>query len=98
MGGQKTLYNNQPIQLLKDVALKSIQNGEVRCSSRQVHTGGGGGGAVLGGSNTPFWLCEKKECKHCDYGHCFYLFLYFCLLASQRLVMYKDTPTPYMEN
>ncbi|XP_041456385.1 bleomycin hydrolase-like isoform X3 [Lytechinus variegatus] len=28
VGGQKTLYNNQPIDILKSTALKSIQNGE----------------------------------------------------------------------
>lgn len=31
VGGRSTLYNNQPIQLLKKAAAESIKDGEVRC-------------------------------------------------------------------
>ena len=30
VGGRKTLYNNQPINILKKLAAESIKNGEVR--------------------------------------------------------------------
>lgn len=32
VGGRRTLYNNQPIQLLKRAAAESIKEGEVRSS------------------------------------------------------------------
>lgn len=35
VGGRRTLYNNQPIELLKRAAAESIKDGEVQCGSVQ---------------------------------------------------------------